>query len=450
MISILCDPDQDGVLGVDERPSTPPFADCVQQDNCPTSPNPFRWDSDCNDKGDACDPTTFDPDPDGDGVSVGDNCPCVYNPVQADMDGDGIGDKCDDDMDNDGYSNADDCHDQNAMVGPDMDGDGYCDSYNVSCGNDINPIPCEDLCDQACGQVVVWHGTGAYNHCIDRCKNLDNCIDLSSPFCYPWIYCAMVGVGCTPDLRLCEAAYSNPDQSDIDNDQLGDKCEDVPTASELHLWEDTGPASKFGGGGTPQGLMYLAGEAYYVSFRARGGSVTEWNGNPVFNQEPRDGVRIGVCHCDDKTPQGEWVPECGYPDACNKQGERNTATGYLAWNPINANECDDYQLHANAPYQTETLQKSLCHEREFTFTKDDSQNEHLFLWPWKWSVRYEDFGQIIGEDFDSRKHSGRTTTARAAWPTGSSASGSGWCAAWTRSWMRTRSRATSSPCTDTT
>lgn len=79
------DPDNDGVL-------------CI--DNCPATPNPAQEDSDNDSVGDSCDVCT-DLDSDGFGnagypanTCVLDNCPNISNPSQADSDHDGIGDAC--------------------------------------------------------------------------------------------------------------------------------------------------------------------------------------------------------------------------------------------------------------------------------------------------------------------------------------------------------------------
>jgi hypothetical protein len=73
--------------------------DCTSDsnDNCPSAPNPYQYDSDWDGAGDQCDNCPFLPSPDqtdSDGDGAGDacdNCPTIPNPTQLDADADGTG-----------------------------------------------------------------------------------------------------------------------------------------------------------------------------------------------------------------------------------------------------------------------------------------------------------------------------------------------------------------------
>ena len=112
-------------------------------DNCPLKPNANQNDADSDSIGDVC-----DTDRDGDGVlNTVDNCPTVSNSDQDDADGDGIGTACDGDTDGDLVSDVvDNCpNDANASQ-DDLDGDGQgnvCDTDQDGDGvnNDVDAFP---------------------------------------------------------------------------------------------------------------------------------------------------------------------------------------------------------------------------------------------------------------------------------------------------------------------
>ena len=220
-------------------------ADCVDTDddndnkidtvdNCPHDYNPEQevWDNDG--VGEICDncPKGFNYiedtynldqlDSDGDGVGdICDNCILKPNPDQADWDNDGDGDMCDKDHDNDGvWDINDNC---NWTYNPDQnDRDGDCAA--------LMPDP------------NYWDGLYWIQNpeCGDAC---DNCPDDHNPYQEDTTEMA---VGNTRDNvgDICDNCLlvSNYDQSDFDNDLLGDACDDdddndgIPDTSDNCHW----------------------------------------------------------------------------------------------------------------------------------------------------------------------------------------------------------------------
>ena len=176
-------------------------------DNCPNIFNPYQYDLDNDNIGDAC-----DNDGDGDGVDnsidvddtnpllaidpdndlidssgilnyAQDNCPNTSNPNQLDLDEDGIGDVCDNDKDGDGFNASFDANDLNRFLSTDPDNDGVDSSGLEYYRNNVclRPPGCNDF--DPCATV-----------CYEPTQ--DNC-----------------------------PVISNTSQSDIDNDNQGDACD---------------------------------------------------------------------------------------------------------------------------------------------------------------------------------------------------------------------------------
>jgi len=180
-------------------------------DNCPSVFNPDQADFDNDGIGDVCDndidgdgvPNNEDPDdynpniPTNDGDSDGvndnlDNCPSVFNPDQADFDNDGLGNVCDNDDDNDGLPDNEDPNPYN----PDSDNDGVNDNLdNCPLVSNTNQLDSDhdgigDVCDSDVG------------------GDEDNDDD-----------------GVNDDVDNCPTTH-NSDQADFDNDGLGNVCDE--------------------------------------------------------------------------------------------------------------------------------------------------------------------------------------------------------------------------------
>ncbi len=184
------DSDEDGV------------ADAI--DNCPEVPNADQADADDDGIGNVCD------DSDGDGVvDSTDNCMLTANADQNDLDGDSIGDVCDDDRDGDGVANVEDAFPDDATetmdtdedgignnADTDDDGDGQADVDEVSCGSD--PLDANSM--------ATDEDQDGIPDCLNTLQDTD-------------------GDGITDDQDNCPD-LANGDQSDLDDDGVGDVCDD--------------------------------------------------------------------------------------------------------------------------------------------------------------------------------------------------------------------------------
>lgn len=175
-------------------------------DNCNNLANEDQANLDGDAYGDACDDDIdgdsyrnqfdafpYDPnesaDSDYDGVgNNSDNCPGAKNPDQANLDGDSRGDACDSDRDGDGVDNSYDAFPDDASEQKDTDNDGI--GNNTDTDDDNDNISDED---------EIANGTDPNK------ADTDN--DLTND-----------------DVDNCPINYNN-DQSDIDGDGLGDKCD---------------------------------------------------------------------------------------------------------------------------------------------------------------------------------------------------------------------------------
>ena len=166
-------------------------------DSCPVTPDPDNDPSLCADA-------------DGDGIlDDADNCPTVSNGDQADLDQDGIGDLCDSDQDGDGIPDTEDScvrtpnPDNNPAVCTDTDGDGILDIDDVCPGfNDLQDFDHDgipDGCDICPGVPNPDNDPAA---CTDT--DGDGVLDIGDN-------CPLV---------------PNPDQTDTEQDGIGDACDE--------------------------------------------------------------------------------------------------------------------------------------------------------------------------------------------------------------------------------
>ena len=242
-LAIAFDTDGDGVDDAD--------------DNCVVDANGDQSDRDGDGAGDTCDacPDDVDDDSDGDGVCGDvDNCPDDANADQVDADGDGLGDVCDPQTCGDGLiTGTESCDDGNTDAG---------DGCSVACAVE-DGWSCEDEpsdCAEVCGDGVITDSeacddgnTDDGDGCSASCAVEEGweCEDEPSDcgtVCGDGILAGAEECddGNTDDGDACSSTCGvsdrdddgvadpddncpdtpNPDQDDLDDDGVGDACDD--------------------------------------------------------------------------------------------------------------------------------------------------------------------------------------------------------------------------------
>lgn len=176
-------------------------------DNCPVVANVDQLDSDGDNSGNAC-----DTDDDNDSVLDGvDNCPLKANQDQLDTDSDTQGDVCDADDDNDGVSDAEDAFPLDAAESADADSDGVGDNG--------------DNCPAVANQNQLDTDQDQQGNACDADDDNDGLTDTEEAALGTDPLLVDSDTDTIEDAVDNCPIDANQDQLDTDQDQLGDVCD---------------------------------------------------------------------------------------------------------------------------------------------------------------------------------------------------------------------------------
>jgi hypothetical protein len=191
-------------------------------DNCPLVSNEDQLNSDNDALGNAC-----DNDDDNDTRSdTTDNCPLISNIDQSNNDNDSLGDVCDNDDDNDTVLDVepDNCQFVSNLDQLNLDGDALGDA----CDNDLDGDGANNGSDN-CPLIVNAEQTNSdddsLGNACDNDDDNDTYLDGNDAFPldpFEWLDTDSDTVGDNTDNCINDA---NADQSDVDEDGLGDICD---------------------------------------------------------------------------------------------------------------------------------------------------------------------------------------------------------------------------------
>jgi hypothetical protein len=221
-------------------------------------------------------------------------------------------------------------------------------------------------------------------------------------------------------LTPCHAIYSN-DQTDYDEDAIGDKCD----------WVNSGaPRFRSLGGGLVQTdpdnpaappVYYQPGDRYEIRFHAWGGEPNLDTGvtPPVvdYGSVERTNTQVGACHCD-KNAYGEWMEVCYEKCPLDSDFAIVGNEAIRPWVPINGSGCEDLPFTGSPGAEAAYNAHQICSNRELEFTRDEQSNLVSVQWDWRNMRQRGNFNVVVGDTYaeDANPPWKRTTRIRLAWP----------------------------------